>query len=579
MTPCIIGYDTETRFGLPITAQFYSEDVPKVTTIFDVNGKTVTQQIFKHLSKTCRTGFYIVLAHNLDYDTVSLFYPKKHLLIENPDRTFDFTYDQFEVSGIYDGQLCFFTMQHTKRELKFLFIDSFSWFKASLDNTSKIVSPHLPKLRKPKGLGTRHYTSKDDVFAEYAMRDAEIAYHAGKVINGWHREYDIDQTFSAAGMARHVFQRHYVEDPIWRPPTRDEKLAALKSYKGGKNSMLPEAGERWHHNIDSWDISSAYPHAMSDLPAFSKVSLYRDFAMFPNRTRHFPPHGVYCVSGVAPDCKWPVFIRYSDKLKKHTGVRGKFDELWVTGYELNEARRAGEIKITSVWGHYYDSESDPVTDTALQRFIADFYAKKQSAPDRVSRELYKLLINSIYGKFVEQTDYTAPDGSIRKKAGAIWHPLIATLTTGHTRSVMHRLEHDTKAIHASTDGVLCNAKDSPTTFAWAPQDGLGSIESEARNLTVAMFRNKLYLAFAKTGKTKSRYFEGLYYSKDISHSFLGTARQLEHMAVSGKRSYTHKRRVTLRQQRDGENANDFVRETRQLKNVGPLKGRQPKRKQ
>ncbi len=581
MAPRVIGFDTESYKGHPITMQFYSEDVPGVSGIWDVTENNITLRALRHLTKYCKQGVFLVFAHNLDYDMVALFYPRWEQLIENRDKTVDFSYDQYEISGIYSGGSGpnFFKMEHKRTDLVFIFADSMSWFGGPASQAAEIVCPHLPKLERPEGLGSIKYTSKDDYFAEYSMRDAEIAYFEGKVINQWHQDYNIDQTYSAAGMAGKLFQRHYVSDPLWLPPTLQEKYAAMEAYHGGKNLILPDAAERWHHGVDSWDVSSAYPHAMSLMPAFSKRSLYRDYALFPNNTRRFPEHGVYCVSGTAPDCQWPVFIEHSDQLNKLVGVRGEFESLWVTGYELNEARRAGEIKISNVWGHYYDSEDDPVTDTALGKYIAHFYDLKQTAEDPISRSLYKLLLNSIYGKFWEMNDGYDGEGKKYRRAGNLWHPLMAALVTAHTRSVMHRLEHDTQAIHTSTDGVLCASTDSPASFPWAPQEGLGSIESEDRDLVVAMFRNKLYLALSKEKGTPSEYFDGMYLAKGIRHAFPASPQELERCAATGDRSYTRQRRVSLRSKRDGERVNDFVTETRHIRNVGPLKGRPPKRKQ
>ena len=162
--------------------------------------------------------------------------------------------------------------------------------------------------------------------------------------------------------------------------------------------------------------------------------------------------------------------------------------------------------------------------------------------------MYKILLNALYGKFIQSREVEAADGNVRWRHGPLYHPMLASLITGHTRAVMHRLEHEVEAIHTATDGVFCGINKSPRdgVFSWAPQSGLGSIESEGRDMTLCMLRNKLYILYARDGDYASATRPGEYVHKFAKHGFQGTLQQLEECAAYDTRNYTVHKPNTLK---------------------------------
>lgn len=537
----IIGFDTETRDGPPITVQFYCEHNPKINACLFVNESNVVKKSLAHLARHCR-GETVMVGHNLKFDLLSLFYPICHELVQNKFGDFEFTVGDWTISGVY-GVPTFCRM--VKGDLRITVIDGYSWFRTSLHQVSKLLCPNLPKLPMPDGLGHKAFTRADDEFVAYAMRDAEVSFHQGMAIADMASEFDIDQPVSVADMASRIFQRGYIMDhePIHNCGTRILE-GAVKSYHGGKNNVVKGAAPAWHSPVDAWDLSSAYPYAMTQLPAFSKPNLYAVARVFSPRKRRFPDHGVYCISGKVPQCDWPVIFDHSFK-----PVTGKFENIWVTGYELNEARRAGEISLTKVWGHVYDTDRDPVTETAFKMYCDDFYQLKQNATDPVRRYMYKTLLNSLYGKFIQSREADDGNGGVEWKHGPLFHPFAASLITGHTRAVMHRLEHEVKAIHTATDGVLCGQNNSPNNgFSWAPQSGLGAIETEGKSLELALLRNKLYVLYSDNPSEGWPSFvrPDRYVVKYAKHGFQGGPKELETLLMNNRRKYSTERPNTLR---------------------------------
>ncbi len=388
--PTIIGFDTETKEGPPITAQFYSEQLPAINACLFVSGTDVTQQCLRHLAKHCRFGEFVIYGHNLKFDMLSLFYPRARDLVKKSDGTFSFTYDKWMIEGIY-GTPTFCRMR--KGDATITIVDSYGWFRSSLAKAARLVCPQLPKLPVPKGLGTKDFEDDDMEFIEYAMRDAEVAYHIGVAIDEMHHQFELRQSISVANMAANIFQQHYISKaaPIYNTGPRI-LVGARASYHGGKNNVYTGAAPAWHSHIDAWDLSSAYPHAMTQLPAFSKAKLFVAARVFSKNVKQVPEFGVYQISGMMAECHWPALFESNQRAMQP--IRDRFVNQWVTGFELNEALRADEVKLTKCMGHIYDADKDPVNETALAAVTARiFYNLKSEATDPVRRFLYKVLLN------------------------------------------------------------------------------------------------------------------------------------------------------------------------------------------
>jgi hypothetical protein len=550
--PTVIGFDTETCEGPPITFQCYSEQLPRINACVFCDGENILTEFLKHLGRNLGSGEYVLYGHNLKFDLLSLFYPVKEQLVAKRGE-FTMRVGEWEITGIY-GTPTFCRLVNGNCQV--YIVDGFSWFRTSLAKLADLICPGLPKLEHPEGLGTKKFSPKDDIFIAYAMRDAEVSYHEGLAIDAMHHEFQLRQSLSVADMASRIFTQHFINEPIWNTGPRIME-GAVKSYHGGKNNVIPGAAPAWHSHVDAWDLSSAYPHAMTMLPAFSRTNLFAAAKVFSKKQTNFHEHGVYRISGTVDKCDWPVLFDHGFK-----PITGDFENIWTTGYELNEACREGEIKLTKVMGHVYDTDKDPVTNTAFQRYVSEFYDLKQNATDPVRRYLYKTLLNSIYGKFIQSREVEEEDGSVIWKHGPLYHPFAASLITGHTRSVMHRLEHEVKALHTATDGVFCGSNNSPPNgvFSWAPKSGVGCIENEGKDGDLCLLRNKLYLLYTRDSAHgwPSNILQDRYVAKYAKHGFQGSPAELERLVAENKRKYEVERPNTLRNSlRQGKVPNKF----------------------
>ena len=562
MRKFIWGGDTETLNGAPMTFQFYANQPQRAQLLWVDDPDDASTVLFRWIKSLPANSEHVVYVHNLEFDLVSFLWDCKSELVSSPDGEFRFTRNGWRVEGVY-GAPTYARVVDPHRKRRVLFVDSYSYYRASLAAASEVFCPHLPKLKRPDGLGTKRFSKRDEEFAAYALRDAEIACFIGEALEKLHDEFDLTQTVSVADMAARIFRHQFLDRTIPQPP-RPIIEAALLAYHGGKNNMPVTPG--WYLGVSSLDISSAYPHAMTTFPSFSVASAYRRFRG--SRVQSVPELGVYRIAGKVAPCPWPSLYAHD-----FTALSGAVEGVWVGGHELNEALESGEFKPTSVEGWYYDADADRFPSPFVS-FVAEFYRRKEAEQDKAMRAMYKFVLNSVSGKFIQTrkrqkvTHVDIDSGKVSDSgdlvAGGMFHPFIAQAITGHTRARIHRLEHRYKAIHTATDGIFTQARDVKSE-----PKGLGALVCEARG-DLLLLRNKLYVLYSDDGKQASAVFKGKRVAKAALHGFAGTVADLERLVATNRRRYRATRVNRLRDSlKRGLTPNEFTVRDYVLK-VGPL---------
>jgi hypothetical protein len=473
-------------------------------------------RLLKHRVNVC---FF----HNLAFDLTALLYDHLDLLTAS-SVTFDLCGAKWEVLS----DKVYYAKVKYKDGTVLHIIDSFRFYNTSLAKLGETFKTMTRKGPKPAGLGKKHYMDKDADFIKYATDDALLGYEVGEHIIRMHQEFDVALSMSAPQFAMRVFTKYYMkEDEKISLPSKSILRGAIASYHGGKNGFYVKPG--LYRNVTELDISSAYPHAMKSIPQFVR-GFYRRAMSY---EKGF--HGIYCVTGTLRECRYAIFQNHEGKALH----RGDVKKLWVTSYELEEALRTGEFAMETCTGWLW--HPDPTyTHNPLAEYVDVFYGKKEAShKGDPNYQTYKLLLNSLYGKFIQNVeveengkvdcesviDETGRVARVPKKfkAGGLFSPVIATLITGFVRAYLHRLEHRYQAIHSSTDSIK--------TFAELEVDqlphGLGGLNVEVKGDCI-LLRNKLYLhydgAMVAGGKP----------AKYALHGFWGTVDELLAM-VAGRR--------------------------------------------
>ena len=563
MDKIIYGGDTETLDGKPHTMQFYSEDIACDDIIW-VDEKRAAREFMRWVKSRRKRVAHVVYVHNLAFDLVEFIWGQHGNLV-SADGSFAFEIAGWHCRGVYGTPT--FGVFSDRNGTSVSLIDSFSYYRGSLENAAAVFCPHLPKVQRPADLGTRSYGPKDKQFVRYAKRDGQISYHIGKAIEAMHQEFDIPQCVSVADMASRIYRSRFLDYTIPQP-NRDCMEMALESYHGGKNNVTVKAG--WYERVSSLDISSAYPAAMHALPSMGMENLYKRFRG--RGVQRVPECGVYRVRGEMRACQWPSLFSHSFK-----PLRGPIDGVAVQGLELNEAIRSGEFRCDSAAGYYYEVDRDN-GNPSLRQFVERFYALKQSEKDKTKRLMYKLILNSISGKFIQtrkmgrtafhDVDSDTTTSAAHLIAGGMFHPFIASYITAHTRARIHQLEHKYEAIHTATDGIFTQRVPEPEG------EGLGALECDARDGTLLLVRNKCYVLYGADGP-ESSVFPGRRIKKYALHGFQCKVGDLERLIATGARRYTASRPNRLREaMRRGLTPNLFVERAYTL-TVGPRDVHEP----
>lgn len=565
------AFDTETHDGDPFTIQFAGTiRGVKKGWLQKTSRAQILTDFFLFLHEYGEAGQVNILwAHALEYDLGVSFvqFPEiweastwvqtltaQKLAVTVKLRHFDNPFHDITVGGAH-----------------WRILDTMSWFKMSLERAGSDLQLPVRKLPRPDYLGQRKPRSKKEweSFTAYAVNDALSTLHLGEFIASMHGELDIPQSISIAHMASHVFRKQFIgDDPgrmvnylrvpeqVRKPRdanglllsamTREKRLpmptllpdqkipfltkahgasretfyASMYAYHGGKNGLYVAPGV--YPNVREVDIVSAYPTAMQALPPLTDGA-WREvdasaWAMGPGDPP-VPSHaGLWRVSGVVTaDCGYGVFMNHEGTQKFFSGER--FDDVWITGWEL--ASCWDEIRVDAMRGWIW--EPAPLARNPFHAYVDFFFQKKASTPKTdPRREMYKLLLNALYGKLIQRAEEDGPEHEV--VAGMLFNPFWASQITGHCRARLHQLEHRYQAIHSSTDSIL--TQQPVPAHELGP--GLGQLEIKAEG-TLTVLRNKLYLLKDAEGVVK----------KFALHGFRGRAADLDALLrKGGETAYT-----------------------------------------
>lgn len=542
----VIGVDTETLEGPPITFQFFGDHCPKNGLIKFLDKKSKPTDIFCNCLEEIidgRAGVFWLVGFNLKFDLLGLFGDRHGDLLTGE---FEFKNKKWMIKGVYDT--VFFATLRRGNSVVNLIDGALFYTGSNLKKIGELVCPDLPKLEMPKDLGHKMFKKSDKNFVDYAMRDAEIAYHLGLKILEWHREFGVSPCVSAPHLASKIFLKKFLKRQINLPSSAMVNMA-LSSYHGGKNNItITEA--TFYKKVYSLDIVSAYPDAMRLMPSFSVDKAYKILPQKYSQKIKVPPYGVYRVSGFARLTSWPII--YDADFKPF--VNNYFNDVCITGFEYNQALESRLVEFKSVSGFYYDVKMDK-HPSPLKDYVDYFFDKKFKAETKEEILFYKIMLNALYGKFIqnrkESENSTASpyqpfdddEGKPLKPkkvfvAGGLFHPFIATLITGYVRARIHGIELKYEAIHTATDGIFTFKKPNPADLSTK----LGGLKLDAEG-PLLLVRGKCYILYSHTSTEGDRelipsgVYPKLWIKKFATHAYYGKILEFEKMVFEGTNEY------------------------------------------
>lgn len=225
--------------------------------------------------------------------------------------------------------------------------------------------------------------------AEYCMRDSEICYRTiEKLIEMTYDNQTRFRCYTAPSLACKIFRTKYMDRP-WKKRTMLCNDIERLAYYGGRTEVFDY---RYFEYVHAEDIKSSYPKAMHDeIYPYPSNPVHVRFGIFDA----LEYEGISVVRVRVPEMHIPPLPYRRDKDGKLLFPVGE----WTAAYTHPEIRMAIEHGVEIL--DCMESIIYPDTFRPFTGFIDKFYNLKESTKG-IEREFYKLLCNSLSGKWAEK---------------------------------------------------------------------------------------------------------------------------------------------------------------------------------
>lgn len=329
----------------------------------------------------------------------------------------------------------------------FKFYDVAQYFNTSLEKASqkylgmeKYVEP-IDRARL--GTDAQYWKANIDAIIRYCINDARLTKRLGDVVNDTITQniglYP-NSYISKASICKD-FVRRKVDVPNILDVPRNALKYAFYSYSGGRFEIIRKGhvGKCW-----LYDINSAYPYNIRNLLDITKG----DWERVDDMTER-ADYGFYLVKILTRFNKVaPIPIHLKNGVICYPIVE---TATFMTKEEILAYEPYLDYEILDGWEFTASQRVYPFRD-----YIDQVYALKSQADEsRYEYNLYKILMNSLYGCFYEKSIRRTPEG-VKIYSGKLFNPVYATLITANTRIQLYQagIPNVSDIIGFATDSIL-----------------------------------------------------------------------------------------------------------------------------
>lgn len=361
-------FDTETTCLEPMQKNFvfgclYGYNVKKTF-------KTVEEFAEEFSKKKYKGKFFF--AHNAEFDLLTIF---GNIFLK------------IDSAAIFNGK--FISAKYNG----ITFADSMNIYPTSVAKLGDLIG--IPKLENPKvkeGKLRKNNVDCNDI--SYCMTDCEIVYKA--LLRIFEMTGVVKITLPS--LAMYDFRHNYLESDLYFSPLVDD---FYESYYGGRT----EAFKIGCVNAKVYDVNSLYPAAMSKVTLPDVKHLQKtekcDIAYLKFCLDHY--EGMTKVTVIHEKTYFgylPVRMKLNNVTKLIFPV-GEFTTT-VNFNELRFAINAGVVKVKKV---FYIIHGNPV-ESIFTSYIEENYKKRFESGNALDSTIYKLKMNSLYGRFAMKLKMT-----------------------------------------------------------------------------------------------------------------------------------------------------------------------------
>lgn len=284
----------------------------------------------------------------------------------------------YEIKCAFSGSSAII-VQVKKGNNSWHFIDSYWLLRDKLENIAKWIGKS--KLaEKERAEDAREYYATVDFFElmTYNEQDCVILWEAIDAMQDVLLGLQGQLQKTLASSAMYLFRKRFLTESIRTNWAVNER--AQRSYFASRVEIINENC----YDAEYYDINSSFPSAMMEPCPGDYLGA----------SRRLPDHGIYIADvtiEVIESFLPPIPMRIKDRLFFPTGTWRS----WLTNVDVELLRKNG-CKIHRVWEVMHFA---PFHD--LAEYATTLYNMRKNASSDFERTAFKLLLNSLYGKFAE----------------------------------------------------------------------------------------------------------------------------------------------------------------------------------
>lgn len=438
----VMALDTETLDGY---VKLLADDTGRYLFLEKITTDSLDYILEFMTSHRFRASHNVFYNLNYDINAIIKFMPKENIL----DLAL---YNKTELGGLdilYIPKKIF-RLQERDSNHSYSFYDIAQFYGGSLEHNGKkylgMVKNEDNLDRKLIGSSSRYWLEHEEEIIRYCIQDSKITKGLGDLLQQKIKDstgYYAKGFISKASITKDILRRKVKLPDITKIPMEALRYA-YNTYHGGRFEILQKGaiGE-----ASLFDIVSAYPYHISHL-----VGLHNGYWRKVSDMTETATYGFY---RVILSVKYSSISPISHKLRSGVMIYPIMErkELFITKQELEAYKDSLDYEILEGWEYFTDKPEYP-----LKEYIELLFDCKNNTPKtNFEYDLYKILMNSIYGAFLEKVYKPEEDYYL---AGKLFNPVWATMITALTRIDLWRYAHHdlNNVIGFATDSILFKGK-------------------------------------------------------------------------------------------------------------------------
>lgn len=462
--------------------------------------------------------------------------------------------------------------------------DSFCLLQSSLDNLAKTFG--IDSKIKHDFISNMENLKKENsnLYYDYLKRDCEILFEVLQrfdfELKNIYEKSELKLTIGSTAL--NIYRKKFQTRKIFFP-SKIEKDVTRKSVRGGRVEIY-KTGK--FDNVNIYDVNSLYPAMMLKFKYPIRSSVRVSELIFENG---IVGTGIYKVEFKQLKNRLPILIN-EEKQYCFSGIA------WTTHHELNYLlNECGGVITKVLEGYYY-----PYCDYIFSDFVETFYNLRKNTDDQARKNIYKYLLNNLFGKFLQRDEIEVMKVLSLSKAREMLNdgkeimpyledsekglyiykeenrfsksnvsfPAIGSMVTAAGRvyltSVLERYFEN--AIYCDTDSI--HLHNIVLDESYLSSDEIGKFKTEYENVTGYYFGKKQY-SIIKNGKilTKQKGIPLKFIPSDyIDKMYKGESVEIEYYSPT-------KFKTAIRD--EIENPNQFLKRIRTVAPQNPIKYSNP----